>query len=169
MDDGSWLGVTAQHTLQFFFEQLGDIVDDAAHPNAERLYNASVLAHYATTSTSVASHGLPAPSSLADVFDLFVLDRSQHTDPELMEAAATQCLLLTGFFARQQAHRHNLRWYAALGAGFFASAGQHHRERARARMMWAMAEHFEFWRDAQMRLAAHLRDEPMPLTHRRIA
>ncbi len=165
-DGGSWLGVTTQHTLQFFFEQLGDVVGETTRPDGERLYNASVLAHYATTSTAVGSCGLPAPSSLASVFELFVLDRSQQTDPMLMEAAATQCLLLTGFFARQQAHRHNLRWFARIGAGFFTSAGQCHRQRARAQMMFAMADHFELWRDAQMRLAAHLREAALPQARR---
>jgi hypothetical protein len=38
------------------------------------------------------------------------LDRSQHADPGLMEAAAAQCLFLTGFFGDQQRRRHNVRW-----------------------------------------------------------
>lgn len=160
MGNDSWLGVSTQHTLRFFFEQLGDVADEPVRPRAEFLYNASVLAHYATTSTALSGAALPAPASLSTVFDTFVLDRSQQTDPDLLESAAAQCLLLTGFFEAQQRQRHNIRWYADLGAEFYAAAGRRHRHRTRARMMWTMAEHFDHWRRTHARLAAHLRDTP---------
>ena len=94
------------------------------------------------------------------MFEVFVLDRSQHTDPEIMEAAAAQCLLLTGFFERQVSRRHNIKWYATLGANFYDQAAQCSSDRARARMMLTMAERFEFWRRQQSRLAKELRDLP---------
>jgi hypothetical protein len=92
------------------------------------------------------------------MFDLFVLDRSQHADPEIMEAAASQCLLLTGFFGDQMKRRHNITWYAALGARFYDSAAHHNSDRTRARMMTTMAARFEFWRRQQQRLAQELRE-----------
>jgi hypothetical protein len=82
------------------------------------LYNASVLAHFASTSTRSTS-GVPTPASLIGVFDHFVLDPSLRRDPEMMEIAGAQCLLLTGFFADQMQARYNLDWYGAIGAEFY--------------------------------------------------
>jgi hypothetical protein len=158
MDTASWLAVTNQQALRFFFERLKDLSESDRPPQGELLYNASVLAHFATTSIGSSTFP-PSPTSLMTVFEVFVLDRSQHSDPGLMEAAAAQCLFLTGFFGEQQRRRHNVRWYARLGAGFFASAGQLHRQRERAMMMWAMSERFDYWRRAQAKLASELREE----------
>ncbi len=160
METGDWLAVTQAQALRFFFERLKDVVGDADTPQAELLYNASVLAHFASTSTTAISHFPGTPTSLSTVFDVFVLDRSQHVDPEIMEAAASQCLFLTGFFQDQLRDRYNLAWYASLGAGFYDSAAEFGTNRARSRMMEAMAARFEFWRQQQHRLAAELRDWP---------
>ena len=94
MDMGEWLGVTNRQALQFFFEHLKGVTDDDAPPASELLYNASVLAHFASTSTSSRDAFPASPASLLTVFDVYVLDRSQHVDPEIMEAAGAQCLLL---------------------------------------------------------------------------
>ena len=147
-----WLAVTNGQTLRFFFERLKDVSEDAGPPTAELLYNASVLAHFATTSTASTSAFPSCPTALHTVFDVFVLDRSQHNDPELMEAAGSQCLILTGFFGRQLKRRHNVEWYASLGASFYDQAAQLGRDRERARMMSNMAARFDFWRRQQDRL-----------------
>ena len=104
--------------------------------------------------------------ALDTVFDVFVLDRSQHNDPELMEAAASQCLILTGFFGGQLRRRHNVEWYASLGASFYDQAAHFSRDRDRARMMSGMAAHFEFWRRQQARLARELREQPLLVSTR---
>lgn len=155
----SGLAVSHAQALRFFFEHLRDLCpDDAAE--AELLYNASVLAHFATTSS--ASRDFPnAPVSLAAVFDLFVLDRSQHEDSQIMEAAAAQCLLLTGFFGVQQRVRHNLDWYAAIGASFYGRAADHGTDAARVAMMRTMAARFAYWRRRQARLARDLRESSL--------
>ena len=157
----SGLAVDHAQALRFFFEHLRDLNDENA-PEAELLYNASVLAHFATT--SAATRDFPnAPVSLAAVFDLFVLDRSQHDDPQIMEAAAAQCLLLTGFFAAQQRVRHNIDWYAAIGASFYGRAADHGGDGARVAMMRTMAARFAFWRRRQARLARELRESSLLL------
>ena len=162
MDTHPWLAVTQGQALRFFFEHLRDVTEDSDVPEQELLYNASVLAHFATTST--ATPDFPnTPATLDTVFDLFVLDRSQHADPEIMEAAASQCLLLTGFFGAQLRRRHNLDWYAALGASFYDQASHAGVDRARAGMMRAMAVRFAFWRRQQARLAKELHDLPLVL------
>jgi hypothetical protein len=167
METRDFLGVTNRQAFQFFFEHLRDVTDTSGAPANELLYNASVLAHFATTSTAALDTFPPCPASLAAVFDLFVLDRSQQHDPEIMEAAGAQCLLLTGFFHDQQKRRHQINWYAGLGQSFYARAAVHGRDPARARLMETMAKRFEFWRVQQHRLAVELRDEPrlIPRVH----
>jgi hypothetical protein len=160
MDTGEWLGVTNGQALQFFFEHLRDVTDDDSPPANELLYNASVLAHFATTSAASQDFFPASPTSLTNVFDVFVMDGSQHSDPDIMEAAASQCLLLTGFFWDQQKRRHSVDWYASIGRSFYERAAQTGRDRTRSRMMETMAARFEFWRHQQHRLARELRDLP---------
>jgi len=158
MDAHGLLGGTNNHALQFFFEHLRDVTEDDRPAERELLYNASVLAHFATTSS--ASPDFPGgATSLTQVFDIFVLDRSQQTDPEVMEAAGSLCLLLTGFFGAQLKRRHNLEWYAGLGASFYDRAAVYSAEGRRRAMMAAMATRFAFWRRQQARLALELADE----------
>jgi hypothetical protein len=159
MDTRSWLGVTSRQAFQFFFEHLRDVTDTSDTPKNELLYNASVLAHFATTSTACQDTFPACPTSLTTVFDLFVMDRSQAFDPEIMEAAGAQCLLLTGFFQDQQKRRHQIGWYADLGMAFYTRAASAGRDPARSRLMDTMARRFEFWRVHQHRLARELRDE----------
>lgn len=161
MYPGPWLAVDTTQALRFFFERLKDVAGDRESLKTELLYNASVLAHFATTSTAAADQFPSSPSSLTTVFDVFVLDRSQHQDPDILEAAGSQCLLLTGFFRDQVQHRHNVRWYARLGAGFYEQAARYGRDRRRVEMMLVMAKRFDFWRDHQAALARELRDGPL--------
>lgn len=158
MDAQSTLATNERQALQFFFAHLREAVEHDEAPQNELLYNASVLAHYALTSTT--SSDFPrAPLNLGTVFDVFVLDRSQHQDPEIMEAAGSQCLLLTGFFGAQLKQRHNVEWYASLGASFYDRAAVYGADRARRAMMAAMALRFGFWRRQQARLARELAEQ----------
>ena len=101
------LATNERQALEFFLVGLKD-VSDAAVDQRELLYNASVLAHYAQVSTH-AHADMPTPASLATVFDQFVVDDTLREDSALLETAATQCLLLSGFFESQMRHRHNIR------------------------------------------------------------
>lgn len=159
MDAHSWLGVTSRRAFQFFFEHLRDVTSTSDTPANELLYNASVLAHFATTSTASEDTFPSTPTSLSTVFDLFVMDRSMVRDPEIMEIAAAQCLLLTGFFHDQQKRRHQVEWYAGLGASFYAGAAAAGRDPARSKLMETMADRFDVWRRHQRRLARELREE----------
>jgi hypothetical protein len=159
MSSAPWLAVSNAQALRFFYERLHDIVGEHV-PDEEILYNASVLAHFATTSTISTTDFPSSPTTLSSVFDVFVLDRSQHADPDVMEAAASQCLMLTGFFQDQLRRRHNVDWYAALGADYYDVAAHLSKDLKRVRLLSRMAAHFEFWRHQQRQLAADLRDEP---------
>jgi hypothetical protein len=158
---GELLGVTAQHALRFFYERLLDVTGGTQPPRDELLYNASVLAHFATT--SVSSDTFPAcPPSLSTVFDLYVVDPSAlGRDSEIIEAAASQCLLLTGFFEDQQKERHPIDWYADLGSAFFARAARLATDPHRRRLMSVMAHRFAYWREQQRHLAIELRERPL--------
>lgn len=157
------LATTHRQTLEFFVVGLKD-VSETAVDQQELFYNASVLAHYAQVSTQSVSD-LPTPAHLGAVFDHFVWSDTLRSDPAMMEVAGAQCLLLAGFFEDQMRRRHNIRWYAELGAGFFTRAAAQQSNDAKARLMLMLARHFEPWRQRHSRLSRELRDQPY-LLHR---
>jgi hypothetical protein len=149
-------------TLEFFFLHLQDI----SGPDVDRpevLYNASVLAHYAQTSTRT-DIGVPTPSNLSAIFDNFVADSTLLGDGQMMETAGAQCLVLSGFFEDQMRRRHNIRWYAELGASFYSRAAVLEPSLHKARLLDTIARRFEPWRQRHARLSRELRDQPYLLT-----
>ena len=156
------LAVNHRRALEFFVTGLQDVSSPGVD-RQELLYNASVLAHYAQVSTTTELE-MPAPVNLSAVFDNFVLNTSVPQDPQLLETAGAQCLFLTGFFEDQMRGRHDIRWYAELGAGFFMRAAGGARSSKRGRLLTMMARHFEPWRQTHARLSRELRDQPYLLT-----
>ena len=157
-DLGDLLATDHRGTLRFFVVGLRDVSEPDVD-QYELLYNASVLAHYAQVSTQ-AGIEWPTPADLSEVFDHFVADASLMHDSEMMEVAGTQCLLLAGFFEDQMRRRHNIRWYAELGMGFFNRAAEHASSERKARLLGAIAVRFEPWRQRHARLSRELRDRP---------
>ena len=151
------LAVDDRKTLEFFFVGLKD-VSETDVDQRELLYNASVLAHYTQVSTQ-ADVDLGAPATLGAVFDHFVADTTLMHDGLMMEMADAQCLLLAGFFEHQMRRRHNIRWYAELGAGFFNRAAAEEPSAPKARLLVAIATHFETWRRRHAQFSRQLRDE----------
>jgi hypothetical protein len=152
------LAVDQRQALAFFMLRLQDISEPEVD-RQELLYNASVLAHYAQVSTQ-AQVDLGTPATLGAVFDQFVADPTLLHDSLMMEAAGAQCLLLAGFFEDQMRRRHNIRWYAELGAGYFFRAAAEEPSGQKARLLVAIATHFETWRRRHAQLSRELRDEP---------
>jgi hypothetical protein len=152
------LAIDHRQALEFFVLRLQDVTEPTVDRN-ELLYNASLLAHYAQISTHP-DVDLPTPASLSAVFDRFVADPTPLHDSELMENAGAQCLLLAGFFEDQMRFRHNIRWYAQLGAGFFRRAAVYEPSPPKARLLDAMARRFEPWRQRHAHLSRELRDRP---------
>jgi hypothetical protein len=146
-----------RHTLEFFIVSLKD-VSESTVDREQLLYNASVLAHYAQVSTD-ADLDLSAPADLGSVFDHFVADVSVN-DPLLLETAGAQCLLLSGFFEDQMRRRHNIAWYAGLGASFFRRAAAGDPSPKKARLLDTIAREFEPWRRRHARLSREMRDWP---------
>jgi hypothetical protein len=151
------LAVDQRRALEFFATGLQDVSEPGVD-RQELLYNASVLAHYAQVSTC-AQIEMPAPTNLSTVFDHYVLNASLPRDGHLMETAGAQCLFLTGFFEDRMRGRHDIRWYAGLGAGFFIRAADQEESAKKARLLTMMARHFEAWRQRHARLSRELRDQ----------
>src|SRR6266852_8884963 len=155
-----------RQTLEFFFVRLQDLSEPTVD-RQELLYNASVLAHYAQVSTQ-ADIDLPAPANLSAVFDHFVFDTTLLHDSLMMETAGAQCLLLAGFFEDQMRRRHNIRWYAELGASFFSRAALQEQSPPKAQLLDSIARRFEPWRQRYARLSRELRDQPYLLNPPRL-
>jgi len=147
-----------RQTLEFFVVGLKD-VSESTPDTRELLYNASVLAHFAQLSTD-ADVDTSTPADLSDIFDHFVSETSWLHDPGKMENAGAQCLLLSGFFEDQMRRRHNIHWYAEMGAGFFKRAAAAEASAAKARLLETIAIRFELWRRRHARLSRELRDMP---------
>lgn len=158
------LGTDHRQTLEFFFTGLRDVSGPTVD-REELLYNASVLAHFAQVSTQ-ADIEMPSPRNLSEVFDHFVMDGTLLHDSLMMETAGAQCLMLAGFFEDQMRRRHNIKWYASLGAGFFSRAAEQEQSAKKARLLGMIAVGFEAWRQRHARLGRELRDRPFLLTHR---
>jgi len=103
-------------------------------------------------------------SSPVAVFDRFVVDMNVLTDPLMLETAGAQCLLLAGFFEDQMRRRHNIHWYAELGAGFFRRAAAAEQSASKAKLLGTIGRHFEAWRRRHARLSHELRDSPYLLS-----
>jgi hypothetical protein len=159
---GRLLATDSRDTLQFFFSELRDVTLAEHMDDQAVLYNASLLAHFASTSTATPV-GMPTPNNLGEVFDRFVLHPALHDDPDMMEMAAAQCLLLTGFFADQMERRHNLEWFGRLGASFYRVAAATSRMQSHKEMMARMAGEFGYWRAVHLELARGLRASPLLL------
>jgi hypothetical protein len=158
------LATDHRQALEFFFLGLQDVSEPSVD-RQELLYNASVLAHYAQVSTQAAVDW-PAPANLSVVFDHFVTHTTVRYDGVMMETAGAQCLLLAGFFEDQMRRRHNIRWYAQLGASFFNQAAVQEQSLPKAQLLHTIARRFEAWRQRHARLSRELRDQAYMLIPR---
>ena len=156
------LATDERRALEFFVVGLRDVSEPTVD-RQELFYNASVLAHYTLVSTH-APGDTAAPRTLGDVFDGFVINTNLRRDGATMETAGAHCLLLTGFFEGQMRRRHNIRWYAALGADFFGHAAAKEVSEPKARLLRALARGFEPWRQRHARLRRELHDQAYLLT-----
>ena len=156
------LAIDHRQALEFFVLRLQDLSEPGVD-RQELLYNASLLAHYAQVSTQP-DVDVPAPTNLSAVFDHFVADTTLLDDRQMMETAGAQCLLLAGFFEDQMRRRHNIRWYAEIGATFLSRAAVREPSPHKAQLLDGIARRFEAWRQCHARLSRDLRDQPFLLT-----
>jgi hypothetical protein len=150
------LGSDHLATLEFFVVGLRD-VSESATDEQELLYNASVLAHYAQVSMDHEDE-LATPADLSSIYDRFVHNPDLLRDSAVMEAAGAQCLLMAGFFEEQMRGRHNIRWYAQMGASFYRRAAAREETAGKAQLLDSIAGRFELWRQRHARLNRELRD-----------
>lgn len=161
--------VDERSALQFFATNLGDVIGGETRSRTggksggtglgrvsqdEFLYVSSILAHYALVEASNSEH-LPLPGTLRELHDLFVTNLSTWQDPELMETAAAQVLMLTGYFAGGMRQRHNLNTYVGWGRFFFGRAASGAEGRKQT-VLGDMSRHFPTWRHHLERLHVQL-------------
>ena len=158
--------VDASRTFNFFATSLGDVVreegtDPFHRSRDEFLYVSSILAHYALVHTASTDH-LPIPGTLRQLHDLFVTNVDTWQDPALMETAASQALMLTGYFGGAMRARHHLGTYVNWGRFFFdrAAAGAAGRKQ---RLLQGMIDQFPLWRDRLEQLHDELWERPLRL------
>jgi hypothetical protein len=158
------LAIDERSALQFFFSGLKDVSEPHVRVD-DLLYNASVLAHYAQTSCEFVGDDDPCPRDLIGVFDKSFVSEDAGTVPYLnesngFEVLACQTLLFTGFFRRQMACRHSIRWYESLGAQFFQNASLRESNTKKAEVLSRMSSSFPFWAKRYTRLEHELRIKP---------
>jgi hypothetical protein len=150
------LATDQPQTLHFFIDALrevapGHVSSDPGH--RELLYTASILAHYALVSSHSTSD-LPLANTLRQLFEQYVVDTTAHHNPELMEGAAAQSLLLTGYFGEGMERRHSVRAYSEWGKRFFEMSAVGRRRD----LLLGMSQHYEPWRDTLRDLHGFLHD-----------
>jgi hypothetical protein len=139
--------IDATRAFNFFSTTLGDVVEQEASGSVSReefLYVTSILAHYALVESGNAQY-LPIPGTLRSLHDLFVMNLDTWHDADLMETAAAQTLMLTGYFAGAMRARHNLRTYVGWGRFFFGRAASG-TEGKKQSVLQGMSRHFPLWR-----------------------
>ncbi len=160
--------VDESRTFRFFATSLDEVIALDSHaeagggtagarprvPRDEFLYVSSILAHYALVDADNPEF-LPIPGTLRELHDLFVTDVGTWQDPELMETAAAQALMLTGYFAGAMRLRHNLRTYVRWGRFFFGRAASR-APGTRQPLLEGMSRSFPVWRHRLERLHEQL-------------
>ena len=110
-------------TFRFFHKRLHHEAR-GRNLNPEQLnYGASVLGHFAQTSTATDS-GMPSLKDLSSIYDKFISDTSVISGPGVLEEAGAQTLILGGYFGDQMRRRYNVEWFCRIGASFFEGAGE---------------------------------------------
>jgi hypothetical protein len=158
------LAVNSSQTRQFFYNHLhNNTPPDVARE--ETIYVANILAHYAQTSRFNENSMGPA-ASLCEILDNFVIPTLTggldiSPDPEILEIAGSQTLLLVGFFRDQvkNTRRHDVRWYDQVGRDFFLKASAYSKEEAKSAMLWEVSEHFSVWALSCLKTSRAIRDE----------
>ncbi|MBI2065734.1 MAG: hypothetical protein HYT68_01555 [Candidatus Zambryskibacteria bacterium] len=157
MDFQELFYVDSSGTLRFFHARLKEFRPAKGVSKEETLYVASVLASYAQASRFKAT-SVPPMASLSEVFDCFVFRQDELKDPEILEVAGAQSLLLVGFFRDQMRTRHNVRWYDTLGRSFYERASNYSREGRRKELFGRLSVNFSVWTRTCCDLSRNLRD-----------
>jgi hypothetical protein len=154
--------VDEARAFNFFSTSLDDVLAEEARravSRAEFLYVTSILAHYSFVETGAADH-LPIPGTLRQLHDLFVTNFDTWHDTALMETAAAQALMLTGYFAGGMRPRHSLETYEGWGRFFYGQAASGC-DGAKRALLQRMSQHFPLWRRQLERLHEHLWESPL--------
>lgn len=153
------LAVDKIECVNFFYRGLEEVGQPGAD-RRERIYVASMLAHFALTSRA-SGDPMFVLGDLSEVFDTFVVEHfsNPYVSASILENAGANTLLLNGFFRRPEGKR-SVHWYDELGAGFYEGASIASLRGKHMQSFYAgMAEHFSLWSHDCYELAKQLRDD----------
>ncbi len=107
-----FLAVDSKVALQFFFAGLGEVETPVSSTREERLYTASILAHFSQVSID-GSGELPLLSDPSALFDHFIFDPFllELGDVKMFEMAGGQVLFYFGFLSDQVRRRHSQQFF----------------------------------------------------------
>jgi len=154
-------------TVNFFLYHISDVTSGVNFSPDEKMYTASVLAHYTSTSRGSGTD-MPPCADLADIFHTFVLpvifgsggDGLSDSDPEITEIAGAQTLLLAGFFRDQMKRRHNVRAFDHFGQTFYGLSAGLCLQPKKSDLLARMATNFPLWTETCCQVSRVLRDNP---------
>ena len=149
------LAVDELCNLKFFAQGLWEFAPTDIVSAQETRYVGSVLAHYSLTSCVSTDH-MPTPTTLADIFDTFVLGNMAGVGHEMFETAGGQSLMLLGFFPNQMRRRHSLRWYTELGRTFYEKASAVCPNKKKSVLLKTISHNFPVWTTTCQRFHRHL-------------
>ncbi len=154
-----------ERTFNFFFEGLSDVTGrPLSRKDRELMYVTSVLAHFAGPPPCLRrGNNTPGlylvPLDLTEVFDEFVFNSRVVKDSFYFEAGASKSLLLAGFFRRQMARRHNVKWYDDVGSTLYRRASEFSSSESASSLYDGLSKSFPYWTQACSVLQKHFYDE----------
>ncbi len=151
------LEVSENQALEFFFKAIISEEYPEGSSKLEIKYIASIMAHYTQVSTVSSSH-FPMSRNLGQIFDEFVLNTSVHTNPEIMEWAGAQTVILAGFFGSQMSRRNNLPYFEEVGRSFYIRASLFTKVKAKKELFERVSSHYPDWTKTLNSLSKTLRD-----------
>jgi hypothetical protein len=141
------LGVDLSGALNFFLHSLKEETSALDVREDELLYVASVLAHFANTSTGSAAD-FPSPSHLGQLFDRYCMLQQPELLPdsvEILERGGSESLFLAGFFREQMRRRYDLSLFDGLGRALYSRASYCSKNTAQAKVLWRISRSFRTW------------------------
>lgn len=143
--------------INFFLGRIRKMSSGVDVSNEERLYVASVLAHFASTSRHSADYLAVLPD-LGRFLEVFVFGNNFSADSEISALAGAQILVLAGFFRDQMRYRHNVRWFDVLGSNFYETASRSSGKPGEQWLFHEMSTKFPVWTRICRDLSRQTRD-----------
>ncbi len=125
----------------------------------QQYYVARFLTRFSLVSSSPSMFYFPTFTSIAQIYDEFILDVENQYSPQAMEVAGCQTLLLGGFYLEFTKKHYAVRDITSMGKLFFTRGANGKRKKVIKEMAW----NFEEWQNHLCYLEWYLRNEARAL------